>query len=52
MTFSILNMKETGKDIERVVCIPPVQVKAALKGEVTYPKGKMIIKPCSGRSMT
>ena len=52
MTFSILNMKEIGKDIERVACIPPIQAEAALEGEVTYPKGKTIIKPCNERLMT
>ena len=52
MTFSILNVKEIGKIIERVVCTPPIQVEATLEGEVTYPKGKTIIKPCKGRLMT
>ena len=44
MTFSILNANEIGKNIERVVCIPPIQVEGTLEREVTYPKGKMIIK--------
>ena len=52
MTFSILNMIRIGKNIERVVCVPPMRVKATLEGEVTYPKGKTIIKPCKGRLMT
>ena len=52
MTFSILNVKEIGKNIERVVCTPPIQAEATLKGEVTYPKGKTIIKPCKGKLMT
>ena len=52
MTFSILNVNGIGKNTERVVCIPPIRVEATLEGEVTYPKGKTIIKPCKGRSMT
>ena len=52
MTFSILNMNKIGKNIERVVCIPLIRVKAILKKEVTYPKGETIIKPCKGKLMT
>ena len=46
MTFSILNVNEIGKNIERVMCVPLIRVKATLKGEVTYPRGETIIKPC------
>ena len=51
MTFSILNVNEIGKNIERVVCVPLIRVKAAFEGEVTYPKGEMIIKPCKRKLM-
>ena len=51
MTFSILNMNEIGKNIERVVCVPLIRVKATLEGEVTYPGGETIIKPCKEKLM-
>ena len=52
MTFSILNVNEIGKNIESVVCVPLIRVKATLEEEVMYPKGKMIIQPCKGKLMT
>ena len=52
MTFSILNVNEIGKNIERVACVPFIRVKATLEEEVTYPKGETIIKPCKGKLMT
>ena len=52
MTFSILNMNEIRKNIERVVCVPLIRVKVTLEGEVTYPRGETIIKPCKRKLMT
>ena len=51
MTFSILNVNEIGKNIKKVMCVPLIQVKATLEGEVTYPKGETIIKPCKRKLM-
>ena len=51
MTFSILNVNEIGQNFERVVCILLIQVKAILEGEVMYPRGEIIIKPCKRKLM-
>ena len=45
-------MKKIGKNIEKVVYIPPIQVEATFKGEATSTTGEMIIKLCNERSMT
>ena len=52
MTFSIFNVNEIGKNIEKVVCVPLIRVKATPDEEVTNPKGEMIIKSCKGKLMT
>ena len=52
MISSISNVKEIGKNIKKVVYIPPIPVEAAFEGEATSPIGKMIIKPCNERLMT
>ena len=52
MISSILNMKEIGKTIKKVVYIPPIQVEAIFEGEAISPMGEMIIKPCNERLMT
>ena len=46
-----MNGKGIRRDIERVVCVLPIQAEAIPRWEVTCPKGKMVIKPCSKRSM-
>ena len=51
MAFSILNVNEIWQNIERVVCILLIQVKSILDGEVIYPKGETIIKPCKRKLM-
>ena len=51
MTFSILNVNEIGKNIERVMCVPLIRVKTILEWEVIYPRGEMIIKPCKRKLM-
>ena len=52
MISSISNVKEIGKNIEKAVYIPPIQVEAAFEREATSPTGEMIIKPCNERLMT
>ena len=52
MISSISNVKEIGKNIEKAVCIPPIQVEATFKGEATSPTSEVIIKPCNEKSMT
>ena len=49
---SILNVKEIGKTIKKVVYIPPIQVEAIFEGEAISPMGEMIIKPCNEKLMT
>ena len=49
---SILNVKEIGKTIKKVVYIPPIQVEAAFEGEATSPTDEMIIKSCNEKLMT
>ena len=51
MISSILNVKEIGKNIEKTMYMPPIQVEAVFEGEATSPTGEMIIKPCNERSM-
>ena len=51
MTFLIMNVNEIGKNIERVVCVPLIRVKATLEGEVTYLRGETIIRPCKMKLM-
>ena len=51
MTFSILNVNEIGQNIEKVVCVLLIRVKAILEGEVIYPRGEMIIKACKRKLM-
>ena len=52
MISSISKVKEIGKNIEKTVYIPPIQVEVAFEGEATSPTGEMIIKPCNERLMT
>ena len=52
MISSILNVKEIGKNIEKTMYMPPIQVEAVFEGEATSPTGEMIIKPCNERLMT
>ena len=46
-----MNGKGIRRDIKRVVCVLPIQAEAIPRWEVTCPKGKMVIKPYSRRSM-
>ena len=52
MISSTLNVKEIGKTIKKVVCIPFIQVEAVFEGEAMSSTSEMIIKPCNGRLMT
>ena len=52
MISSISKVKEIGKNIEKTVYIPPIQVEVAFEGEATSPTVEMIIKPCNERVMT
>ena len=52
MISSISNVKEIGKNIEKAVYIPPIQVGAIFEREVTSPMGEMIIKSCNERLMS
>ena len=47
-----LNGKGIERNIERVVCVLPIQAEAILWWEVTCSKGKTKIKPSSKRLMT
>ena len=51
---NFLTLKEKGieRDIDRVVCVLPIQAEAILGQEAMCPKGKTIIKLCSKRLMT
>ena len=51
MTFSILNVNEIGQNIERVVCVLLIRVKAILEEEVMYPRDETIIKPYKRKLM-
>ena len=42
MAFSILNVNGIERNIEGVVCVPLIRVKATLEEEVMYPKGKFM----------
>ena len=46
-----MNGKGIRRDIKRVVCVLPIQAEAIPRWEVTCPKGKMVIKPYSRRTM-
>ena len=52
MISSTLNVKEIGKTIKKVMCIPSTQVEAVFEGKITSPTSKMIIKSCNERLMT
>ena len=51
MISSILNVKEIGKTIKRVMYIPSTQVKVVFERKATSPTGEMIIRPCNERLM-
>ena len=52
MSSLVLNVKEIGKTIKKVVCIRPIHVEVVFEGNVTYPTSNMMIKPCNKRLMT
>ena len=47
-----MNEKKIKINVERVVYVPPIQAKAIIRGEVTYPKSKTITEPYNERLTT
>ena len=47
-----MNGRKIKTSVERVVYVLAIQAKAALRGEVMYPKSRTITEPYSRRSMT